>query len=156
MARQGDCESSIFKLLRCPLLAALALLILCATQGPANAQTEVSKAVIQQLLEQVVNGQDLGAADILIDEGLVQHISPAIAPGLESYKKHYAKLFKRYKSYRFDVDHSVAEGNLVAVYGRLHGQTKGGNKIDFQVMELYRVEGGKVVERWHVRQLIEN
>ncbi len=27
--------------------------------------------------------------------------------------------------------------------------------MNFQVMELYRIEGGKLVERWQVRQLIE-
>lgn len=156
MIRRGNWPSSFFMLMRYYRLAALAVLLFCAATAPAGAQTQVSKAVIEQVIEQIVNGRDLGAADILIDAGIVQHISPAEGPGLDNYKAHYTKLFKRYKTYQFDVGHSVAEGDLVAVYGRLHGQTKGGNKINFQVMELYRVENGKVAERWHVRQLIEN
>ena len=156
MVRHGIGISLFFVSRRSGRLMALVLFLLAAAAAPAGAQNQASKAVAEQVIERIVNGRDLAAADKLIGPGLVQHISPAIAPGLETYKKTYAKLFKRYKSYRFDVDHSVAEGNLVALYGRLHGETKGGNKINFQVMELYRIENGKVVERWHVRQLIEN
>ena len=111
--------------------------------------------VVVDFVEQVINGHDLSVAEQLLTPDFTQHMSPPIAPGRDGFMKHYQKLFKRIAEYQIDIDHVLASDGLAAVHGRLHGVTKGGNKIDFRVIDIYRLDGGKIAERWHVRQLTD-
>ena len=62
---------------------------------------------------------------------------------------------------RASLDEVVAAGDRVVV--RLHftgtftgkfGKVQGkGQKIDFQAMDLYRVEGGKITDNWHLEDI---
>ena len=146
--------------LRCVLAASLVIAGLSLLPGTAARSqtadaTAKSRTVVVQYLEQIIKGRRLEAADRLIAPDIAQHVVPAVPAGLDGFKRHYAKLFKRFREYNLDVSHMVAEGDLVTVYGRLHGVTRGNSRIDFRVADVYRVAGGKIAERWRVRQIIE-
>lgn len=140
---------------RLPAIAVVCACVLVAV--PARAQGDpqavANRAVVVEVVQQIINGRQLELADRLIAADMVQNLDRP-TQGLAGYKAHYAKLFKRFKDYTLDVYHVAAEGEIVAVHGRLHGITHGGNKINFKVADIYRVSGGKVAERWHIRQLI--
>ena len=139
-------------------VTALALTVGCAL-GAASAwaqsdpQTVANKAVVTEIVNQIINGRQIELADQLVAEDMVQHLNRE-TKGLAEYKAHYQKIFKRYKDYILDVYQIVADGEIVVVYGRLHGITNGGNKINFHVADIYRLSGGRLAERWHVEQLI--
>lgn len=145
---------------RAAFARATAFALVCASvmaAAPARAQSDpqtvASKAVVMEVVEQIINGRQVGLADQLVAANMVQHLNRP-TEGLAEYKAYYQTLFKRFKEYTLDVYHVAAEGEIVAVHGRLHGITHGGNKINFSVADIYRVSGGKLAERWHVRQLI--
>ncbi len=125
--------------------------------APARAQmdpqTVANKAVVEEVVNQIINGRQVDLADQLVAADMVQHLDRP-TEGLAEYKAHYNSLFKRFKDYTLDVYHVAADGDIVAVHGRLHGITHGGNKINFHVADFYRMDQGKVAERWHVEQLI--
>ena len=137
------------------------LLVLCliAASLPARAQMDARvvahKAVVMEVIQQIINKRHIDLADQLVAAGVVQNLDRP-TEGLEAYKTHYRKIFKRYRDYTLDIFHVAADGDLVMVHGRLHGITKGGNKINFNVTDIYRMSGGKIAERWHVEQLINN
>ena len=145
---------------RAVFVRAAALAVLCAgvlVAAPAWAQSDpeaiANRAVVMEIVTQIINGRQVELADQLVDAGMVQHLDRP-TEGLAGYKAHYKKIFKRFKDYTLDVYNVAAEGEIVAVHGRLHGITHGGNKINFNVADIYRLSGGKLAERWHVRQLI--
>lgn len=146
---------------RRPLGAAVAALffatVLLALGAPAKAQVDpqaiANKAIVMEIVNQIINQRQVDIADALVGDNMVQHLNRP-TQGLAAYKAHYQKLFKRFKDYTLDVSHVIADADNVAVHGRLHGITKGGNKINFHVVDIYRLENGKLAERWHVEQII--
>ena len=139
-------------------VAATAIVCTCVLAAvPARAQGDpqsiANRAVVMEVVTQIINGRQVDLADQLVAEDMVQNLDRP-TKGLAGYKAHYKKLFKRFKDYTLDVYNVAAEGEIVAVHGRLHGITHGGNKINFNVADIYRLSGGKLAERWHVRQLI--
>lgn len=124
---------------------------------PARAQMDpqvvANKAIVEEVVRQIINARQVDLADQLVADDMVQHLDRP-TEGLAAYKAHYQKLFKRYKDYTLDVYHVAADGDIVVVHGRLHGITNGGNKINFHVADIYRMAQGKLAERWHVEQLI--
>ena len=138
--------------------AVLALVCACfMAVAPARAQGDpqaiANRAVVMEVVAQIINGRQLELADQLVAADMVQHLDRP-TQGLAGYKAHYKTIFKRFKDYTLEVHHVAAEGDIVAVHGRLHGITHGGNKINFNVADIYLLSGGKLAERWHVRQLI--
>jgi predicted ester cyclase len=59
---------------------------------------------------------------------------------------------------RAEIDEMVVAGDRVSVHLHFHGHFSGqfgtvqgqGQPIDFQAFDLYRVEGGRIVENWHL------
>ena len=59
---------------------------------------------------------------------------------------------------RAEVDEMVVFGDRVSVHLHFHGHFSGqfgnvqgqGQSIDFQAFDLYRVEGGRIAENWHL------
>ncbi len=115
-----------------------------------------SKAVVLEVIESVFNAQSLDAAEELIHKDLIQHAKPKLPNGLDGFKTHYGRIFKRFRTYKLDVYRITGDADMVGVQGRLHGVTKGNNKINFWVSDFYRLEDGKVIEFWRVRQVIED
>jgi predicted SnoaL-like aldol condensation-catalyzing enzyme len=132
---------------------------LSATNLPAHAQMDArvvaNKAVVLEVVQQIINSRNVDLADQLVTSDVVQNLDRP-TEGLEAYKAYYRKIFKRYRDYTLEVSHVAADGDIVMVHGRLFGITKGGNKINFNVADIYRMSGGKIAERWHVEQLINN
>ena len=59
---------------------------------------------------------------------------------------------------RAEIDEMVVAGDRVSVHLHFHGHFSGqfgtvqgqGQPIDFQAFDLYRVEGGRIAENWHL------
>ncbi|MFQ5773084.1 MAG: ester cyclase [Kiloniellaceae bacterium] len=143
---------------RLPFVVLAACLAATIASAPARAQsdprTAANKAIVLEVVEQIINGRNLDIADQLVAPDFVQHLYRP-TQGLDGFKTYYATLFKRFREYTIDVYHVAADGDIVMVHGRLHGVTHGNNKINFQIADIYRLEGGMLAERWHVEQLIE-
>jgi len=137
----------------------LLVLGLGVASAPARAQMDArvvaNKAVVMEVVQQVINARNIDLANQLVTADMVQNLDRP-TEGLEAYKAHYRKIFKRYRDYTLEVSHIAADGDIVMVHGRLYGITKGGNKINFNVTDIYRMSGGMIAERWHVEQLINN
>jgi predicted ester cyclase len=66
-------------------------------------------------------------------------------------------LLRAFPDLRFEVEQTVAEGDIVATRttgtgthkGEMMGAAPTGKKITFRAIDMFRVSGGKIVEIWH-------
>jgi predicted SnoaL-like aldol condensation-catalyzing enzyme len=110
--------------------------------------TSANKAIVRDFLEKAINQADFDAAAIHFGARYVQH-NPMIADGVEGIRKHLLELRRQFPELRAEVKRIIADGDLVVAH--VHAQR---TSIDpgLAIVDIFRLEGGKLVEHWEVRQ----
>jgi len=80
-----------------------------------------------------------------------QH-NPLIADGLDGVKDFVAWLLKNHSDVRGEIKRSFADGDYVVLHCQWHGLSD--NPHGEAVVDIFRLENGKVVEHWDVIQPI--
>jgi predicted SnoaL-like aldol condensation-catalyzing enzyme len=111
-----------------------------------NQQLEENKKLVTNLYQEVFGDKNIDAVDKYIGDSYIQH-NPAVADGKEALKAALRIWFKDAPKENIDIQHIGADGNFVYI----HTKSKQGNKT-FSVMDIFRIDGGKVVEHWDVMQ----
>lgn len=109
------------------------------TEVDATADTEASKEVVLEYTKQVLQQREHDKLDDFVSPDIIQR-APTIGAGhqgLQTWLKsedagRYEMLFR-----------VIGQGNLVVTYGKRHAKGK-----DIAVFDLYRVDGGLIVEHW--------
>ena len=128
-----------------------------ATSAAAAADLEANKLVIRSYIDEVVNKHQPSAADRFVATDFIEH-NPRLPQGLDGRKRQVTKVFAAFSDYRGEIQNMVAEGDVVAVRIRWTGTNDGpydgrpptGNKLVFSTSDFYRIENGKIAERWDV------
>ncbi|MFC6823942.1 ester cyclase [Halopelagius fulvigenes] len=115
------------------------------------------KEVARRYVEVVWNEGNVGAMDDILTERQVYH-DPTDdgAEPLSEFKEFIRGYHRAFPNLDFTVDRYIAEGDLVAFWGRATGTHEGsfmgieptGNRIDIMGINVVRIEDGKVAERW--------
>jgi predicted ester cyclase len=141
--------------------ATVALLGFVILALPAKSQSsEENKKVISHYLLDILNGRKLGLLTEVFPEKFVRH---DLNDGSDTWmtiadqQKRLSDLFQAFPDFYYTIGDIVAEGDKVVVRAIWHGTQKSsfrkiesrGNRID-SVSEIifYRLEKGKIVERW--------
>ena len=127
----------------------------------ANAQSaEENKKIITHYLLDIFNGRKLDQLDEVFPERFVRHDlndSTDTWMSVNDQKKRLSDLFQAFPDFYYTIGDSMAEGDKVVVRAIWHGTQKGrfmkvessGNRIDgISEIIFYRLEKGKIVERW--------
>ncbi|MDP9457844.1 MAG: ester cyclase [Actinomycetota bacterium] len=121
---------------------------------------EENKAVIRRLFEEVYNGQNMDVLDELVAEDVVNHSAVAEHQrGIEGFKHVMEWGYALSPDARYELLNIIAEGDMVACRVRVGGTMQGemfgvpptGRGFSAEHVHWHRVEGGKLVERWAVR-----
>ena len=80
-----------------------------------------------------------------------QH-NPLIEDGMEGVKKFVAWIMANHPNARGEIKRIFADGDHVILHSHWHGLSD--NPGGEAVVDIFRLEGGKVVEHWDVIQLI--
>lgn len=120
--------------------------------------TDQNKRTIVDLIDRLFSNGDISAVDDHVDDAFIFHDPPF---GLTSDKAGMvgaAKVMREACSdWRSDVQHLVAEGDFVAEHfiakgthtgADLMGVPPSGRVITLAGFQLFRMDGGQVVERW--------
>jgi predicted SnoaL-like aldol condensation-catalyzing enzyme len=119
---------------------------------------ERNKQVIRELYEEVFCGHDLGAVDRFIHDDYIQH-NPHAAQGKAGFVEFHKVFFQAIPDARTTINMMVAEGDLVFVYSTYTGTHTGdgllgfphtGNKVKYDVVDMFRLRDGKLCEHWDV------
>jgi predicted ester cyclase len=117
---------------------------------------ELTRGVLAAMFER----GNLDAADELIHPEFVNHEAPAGNPqGPEGLEETIAWLRGLWGPMRFDVEDEICEGDKVVARVVMHGRHVGeflgkaptGKEFATKQIHIWRIEDGKVIEHWSVR-----
>jgi predicted ester cyclase len=123
-----------------------------------NTSIEENKALVRRFAE-AINQADHQALDELLAPDFVRHCqaTPEVnVRSLEAFKRFDNESRATFPDQHIDVDYVVAEGNLVAFYGRYSGTQRGplgpfppsAGRMEIDISGVFRVADGKLAELW--------
>lgn len=119
---------------------------------------EKNKMIVRDFYEVVFQKHDLGAVDRFMHDDYIQH-NPDVAQGMTGFIEFHINFFKAIPDHRATINTIVADGDLVFVYNTITGTHTGegfltypptGNKIQYDVVDMFRLKDGKLAEHWDV------
>ena len=120
---------------------------------------EQNKRIVRRFIDEFQTAGDERAAEELLAADFVDRTPfPGFPADREGVKSLFAMLRKAFPDLRAEVYAQVAEGDLVATRKTLRGSHTGevlgaaptGRRIAFDVIEVVRVEKGRITEHWNV------
>ncbi len=116
-----------------------------------------NKAIMRRLIEEGFNKGDLELFDELVAPDFVNRSAPPGVPATrEGWKQLSSMLRAGFPDVQFHIEDEIAEGDLVTTRFTGHGTHQGelmgipatGKEATFSGINIARIAGGKVVERW--------
>ena len=135
---------------------ALALLAGCSAQTTGGTTAEDrNRAVVLRYMQEVINQRKLDLLDEIMVEDWIAH-NPTEPNGREGLKRLFGGMFQQFPEIHADVKRIVAEKDLVAVHSHYTArkQDRGNDWAPGSgaVIDIFRLENGKIVEHWDVLQ----
>jgi len=118
------------------------------TRDVADADPTANKEIVLDFLEKAINQGNFDAAAMHFGPSYVQH-NPMIGDGISGLRKHMSDLRRQFPELRGEVKRIVAEGDLVIAH--VHARRTPADP-GLAIVDLFRLEHGKLVEHWEVRQ----
>jgi predicted SnoaL-like aldol condensation-catalyzing enzyme len=114
--------------------------------------TEQNRQIVSEFIELFYNQKKVRKAfDKYVSDQYIQH-NPSIGNGKEAAIEMLEPKFSNPEA-TFEIKRVLVDGDLAAIYlnGKLSAKTLG-----VAVVDLYRIEEGKIVEHWDVLQSVPN
>jgi predicted SnoaL-like aldol condensation-catalyzing enzyme len=132
------------------LLAAVALLLARPVLAADAQQMEENKKTVRALYEAVLNKKDFDEASKYLGSKYIQH-NPNAADGPDGLKGFIGFLKDKFPNNRSEIKRIFADGDYVIVH--VHAVREPGTRGN-AIIDIFRLENGKVVEHWDVVQPI--
>ena len=119
--------------------------------------TEMNKALVRHHMEEAFNKQNLAVLDETLSDDYIDHTNPPGWPlGREGHRQILALYHAAFLDFHYDIEHEVAEGNMVVVRGTYTGTHTGeffgipatGVQITTTGTHLWRIANNQIVEHW--------
>lgn len=113
--------------------------------------TQSNKQTVIAYLEQAINArQPAEAAAAHLGRSYIQH-NPQVADGADAFVGFMTGFTQQFPELQLDIKRVIAEDDLVVTHStlRLHPGDRGS-----AVMDIFRLEDGRIVEHWDVLQPI--
>lgn len=133
-------------------LFALAVLVIAGQHVLASSpdQEEMNKKIVLDFYDKAINQKDFAAASQYLGTKYIQH-NPLAADGPEGLKNFLEFAKKNLATYHTEFKRVLADGDFVVVHALAKANPEDRGTA---VMDIFRVENGKVVEHWDVAQPI--
>jgi len=124
---------------------------------------EGNKALVRRVYEEIHNKGNLDAADELVSASFINHNAPpGMPPGPEGIKRVFTMFRSAFPDLNVTVEDMVAEGDKVVARLTLRGTHQRefmglaptGKQVTLSVIDIARIAGGKIVERWGVEDML--
>ncbi len=130
---------------------AVAVVALVAAAVPAAAddpKLEANKKAVVEFYDKAINQKDFEAAAKYFGPKYVQH-NPTAPDGIEGFKAFLLFLREKFPQSRSEIKRVFAEGDFVILH--VHSMREP-NTRGAAIVDIFRLENGKIVEHWDVRQ----
>jgi predicted ester cyclase len=117
-----------------------------------------NKQIVKEFIAALFTDGDLTAIDRYVDPGFINHDPPlpGSSDGPDGMRKVAEIMRQAFPDWRSDVQHMIAEGDLVAEHFVAHGTHRGsvmgesptGQDVVLRGVNIFRITNAKIVERW--------
>jgi steroid delta-isomerase-like uncharacterized protein len=120
--------------------------------------SQKNKEIVQLFYNAVFIRHDLNGLDSCMRDDYIQH-NADVPPGKAGFIKFFKETFRAIPDFKYTLKKMVAEGDIVMAYSATSGTHTGGtwlgkpatgNKLNFDVVDIFRVQDGKIAEHWDV------
>jgi predicted SnoaL-like aldol condensation-catalyzing enzyme len=120
--------------------------------------SQKNKEIVQSFYNAVFIRHDLSGLDGCMRDDYIQH-NPDVPQGKAGFKQFFEETFRGIPDFKYTLKKIVAESDIVMAYSATTGTHKGGewlgkpatgNKLNFDVVDIFRVQDGKIAEHWDV------
>ena len=126
-----------------------ALMFAFALAAPAGAaDLEANKKAVVEFYEAGLNKKDFEAASKYFGPKYIQH-NPGAQDGIEGFKAFLAFLRDKFPNSHSEIKKVFAEGDFVILH--VHAVREPGTR-GRAIVDIFRLENGKIVEHWDVVQ----
>jgi len=122
--------------------------------------SEENKALVSQLIEEVMNQGNLSIIDEIMSPDFVEYeeLPPGIPPGREAPKAMFGMMLEAFPDFHCTINFMVAEGDTVVVHQTWTGTHEGefmgipatGNSFSINVIDIMQIADGQFVAHWGV------
>ena len=121
-----------------------------------------NKRLVETLYRTVFQDHDFSDLDDIMRDDYIQH-NPDTPQGKAGFKKFFEEIFDSIPDFRYTMKNIVAEGEYVMMYSTTTGTHEKewlgnpptGNKLNFEVVDIFRIEDGKIAEHWDVADTLK-
>ena len=123
---------------------------------------EKNKKLVEMLCTTVFQKHDFSRLDEIMRDDYIQH-NEDTPQGKAGFKQFFEQMFKAMPDFNYTIKKIVAEGDTVMMYstttathlGEWLGNPPTGNKLNFDVVDVFRIENGKIAEHWDVADTLK-
>lgn len=109
---------------------------------------ESNRAIVIKFYEQVFIDHDVDGGVVVLAEDYIQH-NPLVPNGKQGFVSFFKQIFAQQPNVRARIMRVAADGDLVWVNAQFAGPSE---DRGFQVVDMFRIENGMLVEHWDVMQ----
>ena len=127
--------------------------------------SEENKSIVRRYIEEGLNQRNLQLFDEILATDFANHSPRLGRVGREATVQNFAQILKAIPDRHGTIEAIVAEGDNVCVRASVQGthqeEIQGipvaptGKLITWEIWEMFRFSGGKIVERWAIHNMIE-
>ena len=123
---------------------------------------EQNKQAVLTLYETVFRKHDFSQLNEIMRDDYIQH-NPDTPQGKVGFKRFFEEIFDAIPDFSYTMKNIVAEGDFVMMYSTTTGTHEKewlgnpptGNKLNFDVVDIFRIEDGKIAEHWDVADTLK-
>jgi len=124
--------------------------------------TANNKKLVETLCKTVFQKHDFSRLDEIMRDDYIQH-NEDTPQGKAGFKQFFEQMFKAMPDFNYTIKKIVAEDDTVMMYsattathsGEWLGNPPTGNKLNFDVVDIFRIENGKIAEHWDVADTLK-
>jgi len=136
-----------------PMVALTLLALAWHSAAAADEKEERNKKIVIDFYDKAINQKDFAAASVHLGTKYIQH-NPLAADGPEGLKAFLVFAKENLKTYHTEFKRVLADGDFVIVHAWARANPDDPADRGTAVMDIFRLEGDKVVEHWDVGQPI--
>jgi len=125
--------------------------------------SESNKAIVRRMVEECQSAGDLSLVDEFFSPALVNYApSTGLLTDRDGLRMRLGAFHDAFAGFHVVIKDQLAEGDKVVTLKTLKGTHRGefagvpatGKTVSFDVMDILRLEDGKIVEDWYVADLL--
>ena len=117
-----------------------------------------NRELVEKLINRVFIRHDFSGLDEIMRDDYIQHNSD-VPQGKAGFKQFFVNTFTAMPDFKYTIKKIVAEGDTAMAYCTSSGTHTGGvwlgispagHKLEFNVVDIFRIQEGKIAEHWDV------